>query len=358
MMTIKEIISLQKELSSFIGVSGFEDDVRDFLIEQITPLVDKVTKDTMGNVLAIKKGSNPEAHRILLDAHMDEVGFMINHIEPDGYLRFVMIGGWDTRTLLSQAVVIKSKTGKIYNGIIGSKPPHILTAEERKYLVQVKDMFIDIGMSSEEEATTNGINIGSTGTLYDPIIEMPNNQLRARSLDDRLGCNLIIQLLKRLKNNSKSLEETILISFSVQEEVGLRGVGPATYTLDPTMALAIETTVGANVPNVQIRDRPTEVGKGPAISIIDRSTISSQAVNERITKNAELAQIKFQYKRPAFGGTNAGIIHKTKGGIPTTIISVPCKYLHSPVSMASMDDALALLNLLEAFLLNKAKIMI
>jgi endoglucanase len=356
-MTIQDIVDLQKKLSNLIGVSGYEDEVRQFLEQEIKDLVDEIKVDSLGNLLAIKQGTNPNAHKILFDAHMDEVGFMINHIEPDGYLRFIMIGGWDTRTLLSQSVVIKSNHGTIIHGVIGAKPPHIMKQEDRENPIKVEELYIDIGMLSKEEVENQGITLGTTGTLHDPIIELPNNYLRARALDDRLGCNLIVQLLRKLKN--LTLEETILVSFTVQEEVGLRGAGPAAYTLNPTMAIAVESTTAANVPDVKKMERPTETGLGPSITIKDSGTLSSKKVNDRLVENARLAGITYQIKRPVSkGGTNVGKIHLTKGGIPSSIVSVPCKYIHSPVSMASMDDALSALNLLEAFVLNKAKIQV
>ena len=186
-------------------------------------------------------------------------------------------------------------------------------------------------------------------------MEFPNEYLRSWALDYRLGCNIIIQFLKRLK--AIKLEETLLLSFSVQEEVGLRGAGPAAYSLDPTLALGIEATTAANIPGVKERDSPTISGLGPAITIKDGGTLSSKAVNERLIKNAEQAGIAYQIKRPVSkGGTNIGRIHLTKGGIPSSIISVPCKYIHSPLSIASMNDAKLTLDLLEEFVLNRAKV--
>lgn len=356
-MSIESMISLQKELSSFIGISGNEQDVRNHIKTLITPLVDKVWVDGLGNLLAIKNGSNSQAHRLLLDSHMDEVGLIINFIEEDGYLRFGLVGGFDRRILLSQAVLLKLDSGKLVHGVIGAKPPHLLSSEEAKKAIDERDLYIDIGLSSAKEVTEYGIRIGTIGVLHDPFVEMPNNVIRGRAIDDRLGCNILIHLLQKLKD--EKLEETLLFSFSVQEEVGLRGAGVTAFSLDPTIALAVETTTGDNTPSSKPRERPAEFGKGPHITIMDSNTITSHAINERLMKNAELANINYAFKKPRLGGgTNAGKIHLTKSGVPTSVVSVPCKYLHSPITFANMQDALDVLNLVEAFVKNKANVQV
>ena len=356
-MSIQELISTQKQLSELIGISGYEQDVSEFIKSQVTPLVDQIWIDGLGNLLAIKKGTNQNAHRILLDSHMDEVGLIINFIEEDGFLRFGLVGGFDRRILLSQAVVLKLNNNKRVHGVIGAKPPHLLSVEESKKPIEESELFIDVGLSSAKEVAEYGITIGTTGVLFDPFLELPNNIIRGRAIDDRLGCNIIMQLLKRLKE--VKLEETLLISFSVQEEVGLRGAGRSAYTLDPTIAIVIESTTGDNIPSIKARERPAEFAKGPAITIMDSNTITNHKINERLIKNAELAKIKYQFKKPRIGGgTNAGSIHLSKGGVPSGIVSVPCKYLHSPVTYANMQDALEVINLVEAFLKNNAKVIV
>ena len=355
LMTKQDIVKLQKQLSELIGVSGNEEDVSYFIKEIISPLVDKVWIDGLGNLLAIKEGTNPEAHKIMLDAHMDEVGLIINHVEEDGFLLFGLVGGFDKRILLAQAVILKASDGKRIHGVIGAKPPHLLSADDLKKPIEESELYIDAGFTTDQDAVNNGVNIGTTGVLHDPFVELPNNSIRGRAIDDRLGCNVIIQLLQRLKD--QQLEETLLLSFSVQEEVGGRGAGPSAFTLDPTMALAIESTTGDNNPHIKPKERPAEFGKGPSITIMDSSTIASHKINQRLVKNAKLKNLSYQFKKPRIGGgTNAGKIHLTKSGIPSGIVSVPCKYLHSPITYANIDDALGAVDLLEAFLKNDAKI--
>ena len=248
-----------------------------------------------------------------------------------------------------------SKDGKRIHGVIGAKPPHLLSSDELKKPIEEGELYIDAGFNTDQEAKNHGVKIGTTGVLHDPFVELPNNIIRGRAIDDRLGCNVIIQLLKRLKD--QKLEETILLSFSVQEEVGGRGAGPSAFTLDPTIALAIESTTGDNNPHIKPKERPAEFGKGPSITIMDSSTIASHKVNERLIKNAELKNLPFQFKKPRIGGgTNAGKIHLIRSGIPSGIVSVPCKYLHSPITYANMGDVLGTIDLLVAFLKNDAKI--
>jgi endoglucanase len=352
-MNIESIKSLQEELSTLIGVSGHEDDVSTFILNLIESenLTDKAWIDALGNVLAIKKGTNGK-DRILLDAHTDEIGFMISHIEKNGFLRFVLIGGWDTRILLGQSVVIRSRAGELFHGIIGSKPPHLTTANDRKKIVEISNMYIDIGMNSLEEVTNNNVYIGVTGTLFSPFVDFPNNMIRGKAFDDRTGCNVLIQILRLLKENS-SFKDTVLFNFAVQEEVGGRGAITGAFKLEPTIAIAIENTTAADVPGIRDAVIPAYIGKGPAITIADKSIISSPKVNDRLVRNAELDKIPYQFKKPMYGGTDAGKIHISREGVPSSVVSVPCRYIHSPTSLLKLDDILSTIHLIDAFIRNK-----
>jgi len=353
-MNIESIKSLQEELSTLIGVSGHEDDVSTFILKLIEKesLADKAWVDPLGNVLAIKKGTNGK-DRILLDAHTDEIGFMISHIEKNGFLRFVPIGGWDTRILLGQSVVIRSKVGKLFHGIIGSKPPHLTSPDERKKPVKIPDMYIDIGMNSIEEVTNNNVFIGTTGTLFSPFVDFPNDMVRGKAFDDRTGCNVLIHILRLLKEDS-SFKDTVLFNFAVQEEIGGRGAITGAFNLKPTIALAIENTTAADVPGIRNAEIPAYIGKGPAITIADKSIISSTKVNDRLVRNAEIDKIPYQFKKPMYGGTDAGKIHISREGVPSSVVSVPCRYIHSPTSLLKIDDILETIHLIDAFIRNKA----
>ncbi|MHA1242120.1 MAG: M42 family metallopeptidase [Promethearchaeota archaeon] len=317
-------------------------------------LADKAWIDPLGNVLAIKKGTNGK-EKILLDAHIDEIGFMVSHIEKNGFLRFVTIGGWDTRILLGQSVKVRSKVGELYHGIIGSKPPHITSLEERRKLVKISGMYIDMGMNSIEEVTKNNVLIGVTGTLFSPFVDFPNNMVRGKAFDDRTGCNVLIHILRLLKENS-SFKDTVLFNFAVQEEIGGRGAITGAFNLKPTLALAIENTTAADVPGIKDAVIPSYIGKGPAITVADKSIISNPKVNDRLVRNAEIDNIPYQYKKPMSGGTDAGKIHISREGVPSSVVSVPCRYIHSPTSLLKLDDILSTINLINAFIRNKADI--
>ena len=355
-MDIKSIKALQKELSNLIGVSGHEYDVSNFILNLIEKegLADKVWIDPLGNVLATIAGSNAD-NKILLDAHIDEIGFMISHIEKKGFLRFVPIGGWDIRVLLGQPVVILSDLGERFHGIIGSKPPHLTSPNERKKVVEIPEMYIDIGMNSEKEVIDSAIDVGTTGTLFSPFVDFPNNMVRGKAFDDRTGCNVLLHIMRRLKEDS-SITDSVLFNFAVQEEVGGRGAITGAFNLKPTMALAIENTTAADVPGIKSAEIPAYIGKGPAITIADKSMISSPRVNERLTSNAKIQNIPYQFKKPAYGGTDAGKIHISREGVPSSVVSVPCRYIHSPTSLLKLDDILNTIYLIDAFIRNKTNI--
>jgi putative aminopeptidase FrvX len=355
-LDIKNVKALQEELSNLIGVSGHEYDVSNFILNLIEKegLADKAWIDPLGNVLATIEGSNGK-NKILLDAHTDEIGFMISHIEKKGFLRFVPIGGWDVRILLGQPVVIRSDLGVIFHGIIGSKPPHLTSANERKKIVEIPEMYIDLGMNSDKEVTDNKINIGSTGTLFSPFVDFPNNMIRGKAFDDRTGCNVLLHIMRRLKEDSP-IEDSVVFNFAVQEEVGARGAITGAFNLKPNMALAIENTTAADVPGIKSAEIPAYIGKGPAITIADNSMMSSSRVNERLTTNANLQNIPYQFKKPAYGGTDAGKIHISREGVPSSVVSVPCRYIHSPTSLLKLDDILNTIHLIDAFIRNKANI--
>ena len=354
-LNIESIKEFQKKLSSLLGVSGHEEEVRTFLLEEIEnrELADKSWIDPLGNVLAIKEG-NVGNNRILLDAHIDEIGFMVSHITKKGFLRFVPIGGWDNRILLGQSVILKSSDGKLFNGIIGSKPPHITTIEERKKFVDIPNMYIDIGMISDDQVLENHINIGTVGTLYSPFVEFPNGMVRGKAFDDRTGCDVLLHTMMLLKEKEHS--DTVLFNFAVQEEVGGQGAIIGAYKLEPTMALAIENTTAADVPGIKEDKIPVYIGDGPAITVADRTIISNPKINERLIKNAEDQKIPYQFKKPKYGGTDAGKIQISRGGVPSSVISVPCRYIHSPNSLLKLEDIYHTIRLVEAFIRNPANI--
>jgi endoglucanase len=250
-------------------------------------------------------------------------------------------------------VKILASDNKVFHGITGSKPPHLTTESERKNAVKISDMYIDLGMSSKDAVESSGIQIGSVGTLYDPFVEFPNNMVRGKAFDDRTACNVLIHLIKEFSANRPS-DDTLLFSFSTQEEVGGRGAATAAFTLEPTMAIAIENTTAGDVPGIKDSECPAYIGNGPAISVADRSMIAHPFVNKRLITNAKHENIPYHIKKPIFGGTNAGRIHQSRGGVPSSVVSVPCRYIHSPTSLLSLEDIHHTIDLVSAFIRNPA----
>ena len=355
-MNLDGIKILQKELSDLIGVSGHEDEVGNFILSIIERegLADKAWKDPLGNILAIIQGSE-DSERILFDAHTDEIGFMISHIDQKGFLRFVPVGGWDTRILLGQSVVIPTDSGKKFHGIIGSSPPHLTSPSERKKIVSIDQMYIDIGFNTNEQVEASNITVGSVGTLVSPFVNFPDGMVRGKAFDDRTGCNVLIHLLRELKKDIKQ-NETLLFNFAVQEEFDRIGTVTGAFKLNPTLAIAVENTTAADVPNIKPSKIPVYIGKGPAISVADKSIICSPHVNKRLIENAKIDNIPYQIKKPMYGKTDAGKIQLTREGVRSTVVSVPCRYIHSPTSLLKLDDILHTIELLKAFIANEADI--
>ncbi|MBA7554615.1 putative aminopeptidase YsdC [subsurface metagenome] len=216
-------------------------------------------------------------------------------------------------------------------------------------------MYIDVGMVSKEEVVKNNIVIGTTGTLFSPFVEFPNNMVRGKAFDDRTGCNVLLNIMKLLKEGAP-VKDTILFNFAVQEEIGGRGAITGAFNLKPTIAIAIENTTAADVPDIKEAEVPAYIGKGPAITVADKSIISSPKVNERLIKNAELNKIPYQIKKPMYGGTDAGKIHISREGVPSSVVSVPCRYIHSPTSLLKLEDILNTIRLIDAFIRNSANI--
>ena len=329
-----EWISTLKRLSEAFGVPGYEEEVRELLRELVLPWVDHVETDPMGNLLAWKRG--PQDLVLMLDAHMDEVGFMVSHITPDGFLRLVPLGGWDPRVLPGHRVWVRTRTGQRVLGIIGSKPPHITKSEERQKALSWEELFVDIGVRSAEEAEERGIQIGSPIAPATDFVEVSSGVFSGKAFDDRVGCLVALEVLRRLGDNPLPL--TLVVSFSVQEEVGLRGARTSVYQVSPHVALALEATVAGDTPGVPEEKIPTRQGKGPAITLADRSVLVPSRMVRLLEEAAQKAGVPYQYKRPIFGGTDAGVIQTSKSGVWVGIVSVPTRYIHAFSSLVRAED--------------------
>jgi endoglucanase len=329
-----ESIDLLCELSDAFGVSGFEDEVRERIMNLVSPYVDEMKTDTLGNLFATRRGSGD--FTLMLDAHMDEVGFMVKWIDEKGYLRFAPIGGWDERIIPGHRVEILTRSGEKRYGVIGSAPPHILKEEERKRPIPIEKMFIDVGASSQQEAIDMGIRIGDPLTIHYPFTELCTGYVTGKAFDDRAGCAVMIETVRRLAE--RDLKVNLVLSFVVGEEVGLRGARTAAYQIDPDLALALEGTIGADMPGVPPESQPVRLGRGPAITVADRTIIVSRKLIAGLEEVAEEEAIPYQYKLPTYGGTDAGAIHLIKAGILSGVVSVPCRFIHSPTSTLRLND--------------------
>lgn len=329
---------LLKTLSELNGTSGDETLVRNFLIEEIKPYVEKIFIDKIGNLIAVKNQSL-SGPKVLISAHMDEVALMIVSITNDGFLKFKPVGGIDARILISKTVRI----GETIVGVIGSKAIHLQKLPERQKTLTFEQLYIDIGAQSKEEAS-NKVKIGDYAYFISTCEPFGEGLYKGKAFDDRVGCAILVELLKQ------DYKFPLVAAFTVQEEVGLRGAKVAAYHIEPDFAIVVEGTVAADVMDKDEEEWVTELGKGPACSIIDRSTLYSPRLVQYMTELAHKNKIPLQFRRGSGGGNDAGKIHLTKSGIPTVSLSVPCRYIHSFVSVINKRDYSECYNLVLALL--------
>lgn len=333
------MVELLRRLTEANGVSGNEDEVRDIIKEEILPSVDKVYIDGIGNLIGYKKGKAKDAKRIMLCAHMDEVGFIITSIGDNGMLKFKPVGGIDPRVLVSKRVLIGKDR---IPGVLGIKAIHLQEPSERVNAVKVDQMYIDIGVKSKEEAEKL-VKLGDYAIFDSHMVEFGDNKIKAKALDDRVGCLALIEALKG------EYDHDIYACFTVQEEVGLRGAGVAGYHVQPDIALIVEGTTCSDVSGVDEHMFSTVLGAGPAITIMDGSSISNKDLVEALKDVAEEKNIPYQLKKGTTGGNDAGSIHTSKAGVATCVVSVPCRYIHSPSSVMDMDDFKNTIELVKEF---------
>ncbi len=334
---------LLKRLTESRGVSGDEGEVRALIREEVVSLADQVYVDRIGNLIAVKKGRKLDK-KVMLSAHMDEVGLIITGIGENGMLRFHTIGGMDERILVSKRVLIGPD--KI-PGVIGAKAIHLQEPDERTKALKQSQLYIDIGMSSKEGAE-KVVKLGDYVVFDSSYVEFGEGLVKAKALDDRVGCAIAVEMLR------ERYDFTLVAAFTVQEEVGLRGAEVAAYHIEPDLALVLEGTTCSDVADVEEHLQATRIGRGPALSIMDRSSIAHQDVLKKLVDTANTYGIPYQYRETTMGGNDGGRIHISRGGVPTASVSVPCRYIHSPVSVCSKMDFDNCSRLVKAFLLNTA----
>ncbi|MBU0691902.1 M42 family metallopeptidase [bacterium] len=328
----KEIL---KNLSNAFGPSGHEDDVRAYVKELITPLVDEIHVDVLGNLIAHRKGAGK---RLMLDAHTDEVGLIVRYISKEGYLKFAPLGGWDSRLFAGQRVQLRTREGQEYHGVIGMAPPHVLSPDQADKTIKTEDYFIDIGAESANEVAERGVNIGDPGVLESSFTELAKNVYLGKAFDDRAGCLMLILLLKAMKDGEIKTDMDVYANFATSEELGLRGAGPAAFGIAPDVALALEGTIGADMPGVPEDKQPCAQRKGPVITMIDKSVAVPKKMTDFLMKCAKETNVPYQVKMPIYGGTNAGAIHQARAGVLCGSVAIPCRYIHSSNSTIYWPD--------------------
>ncbi|MCE5259642.1 MAG: M42 family metallopeptidase [Chloroflexi bacterium] len=329
---------LLKELSEARGVSGNEAAVRELLLKAVENTIDKHCIDALGNLLCLKKARKPAANpaapqKVLITAHMDEVGLIISGFNADGTLRYEKVGGIDNRMLLSKQVLVGEKA---VPGVIGYRPIHLIGRSGIEKVADMSQTAIDIGASSRD-AAAKLVQLGDYVTFrtsFEVLTEDGLRTAKGKALDDRVGCAELAEALEG------EYAFDLYAAFTTQEEVGLRGARVAGYSINPDVAVALEGTVCDDLPKERDRDLSpvTELGKGPAISFRDGSVICDRRLVTLFSETAEQQGIPYQYKRGAVGGTDAGALHLVREGVPAAVLSVPCRYIHAPVSIVSLQD--------------------
>ena len=331
------MLEMIKELCTLSGISGRESAVRDYIIDKIKDYAE-YSVDPLGNLLVFKKGRSPAKNKVMLDAHMDEVGFIITAITSEGYLRFAKVGGIDTRVIIGRPVKVGDKA---VSGVVGIKPVHLVEKSAEADIPKADDLYIDIGAKSKEEAESL-VCLGDAAWFAGDFVEFGNGFIKSKALDDRVGCAILIEMIK------SELEYDAWFSFSVQEEIGTRGAQTAAFTLAPDYAIVVETTTAADISGVKDDKRVCICGKGGTVSFMDRSTLYSRELFDKAFEIAEKNGIACQPKTLVAGGNDAGAIHKSRGGVKVLTVSVPCRYLHSPSCVIKYGDVEESLKLIKA----------
>lgn len=330
-------LKLLEALCRAQGAPGREDEVRKRILKEISPLADEISVDPMGNILVFKKGKQRARKKVMLDAHMDEVAMMVTSVTEEGLLTYVNCGGIDSRVQCGVAVQVGEKR---ISGVTGIKPIHLCEKEEREKAPGEESRYIDIGAKDKEDALRL-VSPGDT-VCFVPYFEVIGSRVTGKALDNRSGCAVLIQLLRQ------TLDYDLYFSFTVQEEIGLRGAKTAAYTINPDAAITVEATTAADIAGVDTDKQICALGEGAVLSFMDKRTIYDRAYYDAAFARAKELSVKAQPKRGVVGGNNAGAIHTSRGGVRTLSVSLPCRYIHAPVSVISLDDYDAVLRLVSA----------
>ncbi len=334
---VKELL---RKLSDAHGVSSSEGSIREIVRAELAGSVDEFREDAMGNLIAVKRGDD---FSIMLAAHMDEIGLMVQFIDEKGFIRVVPIGGWYGPVLYCQRVILHGKNGPV-PGVLGAKPPHVMKEDERKKEIKIENMFVDVGAASEEEVKNLGIEIGTPITIDREYTELAGSRVTGKALDNRVGVAMLIRALQQAES-----PHTIYGVFTVQEELGLKGARVSAYSLNPDCAIATDVTIPGDHPGIEKKDASVEMGKGPVLVLVSasgRGLMADPRMTAWLRETAEKNGIPCQLEVGTGGNTDATIIHLERGGIPSIPFSIPARYIHSPVEVIDTADLEAGIRLL------------
>lgn len=315
---------LLKTLTEAHGVPGYESEVRAVLREYFEPL-GKVTQDRLGSLICSRAGDGP---RVMLVGHMDEIGFMVRHITKEGFLKFLQLGGWWDQVLLGQRVIVKTHKGDVI-GVIGAKPPHLLEPEEREKIVKKKDMFIDIGATSRDEVQAAGVRVGDPVVPRSDFVILANPQTYlSKAFDNRIGCAVVVDVLRALQNGAEQPNDVYGVA-TVMEEVGLRGATTSAHAVNPDVAVILESDIAGDVPGIKDEISSVKLGGGPSVLIYDARMIPNIKLRDLVADTAAELGLSLQFNAMPGGGTDGGAIHLNQSGVPTVVIGVPARHIHS-----------------------------
>jgi len=327
-------IKLLKIFTEGHGVPGYEGPIRGIIRQYLEPL-GTLSQDKLGSVICKKEGES-NSPRVMLAGHMDEIGLLVKHITEEGFIKFVPLGGWFDQILLGQRVIIKSTNGDVI-GIIGSKPPHLLQPEDRGKVIKKNDMYIDIGASSKEQVEKAGVRVGDPVIPRADFVVLVNGKTyMSKAFDDRVGTALIVSVFEELQ--SRKHPNTVFGVATVQEEVGLRGATTSVRVVDPDIAIILESDIAGDVPGIKDEESSVKLGAGPTVLIYDARMIPNIKLRNFVLDTAKEFEIPVQLSTITGGATDGGAIHLHKTGVPTIVIGVPARHIHSDSSIIHRDD--------------------
>ncbi|RKL66976.1 peptidase M28 [Salipaludibacillus neizhouensis] len=330
------MLKMLKELTDANGIPGNEREPREVMKRYISPFADEVSTDHLGSLIAKKTGTVTDGPKIMVAGHLDEIGFMVTSIDERGFVKFQTVGGWWEQVMLAQRVTVMTRNGNI-PGVIGSKPPHILAPEARKKSMDKKDMFIDIGATSKEQAAEFGVRPGDSIVPVCDFTVMKNEKLlMAKAWDNRIGCAIAIEVLRRLKNEEHP--NTVYGVGTVQEEVGLRGARTSAHYIQPDIGFGVDVGIAGDTPGVTEKDALAKMGEGPQIIMYDASMVGHKGLRDFVTDTADEKKIPYQFDAVPGGGTDSGSIHLTANGVPALSITIATRYIHTHAAILHRDD--------------------